>query len=98
MFTIAAQGSQIAHRQRSRSVDPCSKRLNKMQVLERRQSQYLSQGQREADDIMQASQADHFVSPLSHRQMRMATHLTPAGHPPGNIPRFSIPCISHCTW
>ena len=63
--------------------------LSTMQAaLERAQSQYMTQGQKEADDIIEAAtQAEQFPSPYGHRQMRMASQMATAsqGQPLPNI-------------
>ena len=44
-------------------------------LLERAQSMYMTTVRKEHDDIMDATANDDFVSPVSHRQMRMASQL-----------------------
>ena len=37
---------------------------------------YMDTVRKERDDILEATEHDDFVSPVGHRQMRMATQLT----------------------
>ena len=54
--------------------------------LSRRQSAYLSQAERERNDILEATQGDTFPSPPDHKLVRMASQLPPAADPAGQSP------------
>lgn len=67
------------------------------EALERVSSLYLSQAQKERDDILEASQQDQLPSPPSHRHLRMA--LQDQGSPATGKLRFLEEpwrCASFC--
>ena len=54
--------------------------------MSRRQSAYLSQAERERNDILEARQGEKFPSPPSHKLLRMASQLVPDADPAGQSP------------